>query len=470
MPTAVDIDDIQGLLVAGYGHLKAACFVLLEIRDRRAAGAWLGSVAGEVTSGKERPEARALNLALTPSGLEKLGLKGDYLLTFSDEFVSGMTTPHRSRILGDTDENAPEHWRWGGSANPPIDVLLLLYAADEAQLETIYNARAAAFGQSGLRQIEKLQTALLDVKEPFGFNDGVSQPVIEGLPRTGTPSNTIKAGEMILGYPNEYELYTDRPRIPRADDPRGILPADTGGSGNHDLGRNGTYLVMRQLEQDVHGFWQHLDRATANGDGAGDPAARVKLAAKMVGRWPSGAPLVLAPNRDDPSLGTANDFGYGHADPYGFGCPVGAHIRRANPRDSLDPDPGSAGSIALNKRHRILRRGRAYGSQLTPEEALASSGSGEDEHGLYFICLNANIARQFEFIQHTWVNNPKFDGLYDDVDPLMGPRGDAGASHTTQGVPVRERVSGLPRFVTTRGGAYFFLPGIRAIRYLATLG
>ena len=102
------------------------------------------------------------------------------------------------------------------------------------------------------------------------------------------------------------------------------------------------------------------------------------------------------------------------------------------------------------------------------EEALAGIGASE-ERGLYFICLNANIARQFEFIQQTWVNNPKFDGLYDEVDPLIGPREPGGANHTVQAAPVRQRLHGLPRFVTVRGGAYFFLPGIRALRYLASL-
>lgn len=468
MPTAVDMNDIQGLIVAGYGSLKAACFVLLEITDGHAAARWLGSVADDVTSGQTRPEVQAVNLALTPSGLEKLGLKHETLLMFSDEFVSGMTTPHRSRILGDTGDNAPERWRWGGP-DRPVDVLLMLYEVDDAHLAVAYDARAQAFGAAGLTQIAKLDTAPLDANEPFGFNDGISQPVVEGLPRQGTPANTIKAGEIVLGYPNEYDLYTDRPRVASADDPGEILPADASGSGDRDLGRNGTYLVMRHLEQDVRGFWRHLDRETASADGASDPIARTRLGAKMVGRWPSGAPLVLAPNADDPSLGDANDFGYGNADPHGLGCPVGAHVRRANPRDSLDPDPGTERSIALNKRHRILRRGRKYGSQLTPEEALAGAGPTDEERGLYFVCLNANIARQFEFIQHTWVNNPKFDGLYDDVDPLIGPRGASGASHTVQAIPVRDRVTGLPAFVTTRGGAYFFLPGIRAIKYLASL-
>jgi deferrochelatase/peroxidase EfeB len=150
-------------------------------------------------------------------------------------------------------------------------------------------------------------------------------------------------------------------------------------------------------------------------------------------------------------------------------------VRRANPRDALDPDPGSDKSIAINKRHRILRRGRKYGAPprtAAAQRALVSEAGRpavESERGLYFIGLNANIARQFEFIQHTWLNNPKFDGLYDDIDPLVGAQAEESGTFTVQAAPVRRRVSGLPRFVHVRGGAYFFLPGIRALRYLASL-
>ena len=170
--------------------------------------------------------------------------------------------------------------------------------------------------------------------------------------------------------------------------------------------RNGSYLVFRQLSQDVGGFWRFADGATRRADGSSDPDARLRLAAKMVGRWPSGAPLALAPDADDPSLAEANDFAYHANDPRGARCPVGSHIRRSNPRDSLDPNPGSEGSFEINRRHRILRRGREYGPALPLERALAEPDSAE--RGLHFICLNANLARQFEFVHHTWLNNRKF--------------------------------------------------------------
>src|SRR5205823_1240573 len=229
--------------------------------------------------------------------------------------VSGMTTPHRSRLLGDLDENAPDGWLWGGPGGRSVDALLLLYAAEESRLQALYAVHAAALASAGLALVEKLQTAPLDRKEPFGFSDGISQPNVEGLPRNGTAENTIKIGEMVLGYQNEYGLYTDRPLVSRQDDPGGILPADAIGSGKADLGRNGTYLVLRHLEQDVVGFWKHLDVAAR-----GDSDEGVRLAAKIVGRWPSGASLVLSPDHDDERLGDAKDLGYGSYESDWFSC------------------------------------------------------------------------------------------------------------------------------------------------------
>jgi Dyp-type peroxidase family len=305
-------------------------------------------------------------------------------------------------------------------------------------------------------------------REPFGFTDGISQPLIEGLSKTGPPQTTLRFGEFVLGYPNEYGRYAERPILDAAADPGKVLPPDPD-TGRPDLGRNGSYLVFRQLAQDVPAFWRYLDAAARRSDGSPDPAARTRLAAKMVGRWPGGAPLALAPDGDDPALAGANEFGYFHVDPHGTRCPIGAHIRRANPRDSLDPQPGTDKSYEINRRHRLLRRGRKYGSPLTPEEALAATGGtgAGDERGLHFICLVANISRQFEFVHGTWLNSPKFAGLYDDSDPLVSPSQPYGGTFTLQSDPVRDRVTGVPRFVSVKGGAYFFLPGLAALRWTA---
>jgi Dyp-type peroxidase family len=461
----LELADIQGLFARGYGNLRAASFLLLGIEDATAARRWLGEVAAGVTSAEARPEAHAINLAVTSSGLAHLGLPDEALEMFSNEFVTGMTTPHRSRILGDLGDNAPERWEWGGPGGPQIDLALLLYAVDDAGLERLEQEQIGRLTSGGLVLRHRLGTSDLDDFEPFGFRDGISQPFVEGLSKSGPPERTVRAGEFVLGYPNEYGLYTDRPLI---DEPRSLLPRDAQGSGRADLGRNGSYLVLRQLRQDVPGFWHYVDAATRLRDGSSDPHARVRLAAKVVGRWPSGAPLVLAPDADDPTLGDANDFAYHELDPRGARCPVGAHIRRSHPRDSLDPHPGSGDSWKINRRHRILRRGREYGTSLTIEEALA--GVDTSERGLNFMCLNANIQRQFEFINHTWLNNPKFDRLYDDADPITAPSAPFGGTFTIPTEGVRERVTNVPRFVSVKGGAYFFLPGLAALRYLATMG
>ena len=449
MSTTPEMHDVQGLVARGYGNLLAARFILLGIDNPSAGQGWLGTVAAAVTRGDERPQSRAVQIALTSSGLEKLGLDAATVHLFSNEFADGMTAPHRSRNLGDLDDNAPEHWDWGGPRTPEVDAMLLLYAEDEAGLDALEQEHA------GLRVLGKLGTSNLDEHEPFGFRDGVSQPLIEGLAKKGPPETTLRFGEFVLGYPNEYGRYTDKP----------LLDA------RPDLGRNGSYLVFRQLRQDVRGFWSFLEQATKRPDGSSDPDRRLRLAAKMVGRWPSGAPLALSPDDDDPLLANANDFAYHRYDRTGARCPVGAHIRRANPRDSLDPKPGTAKSWEINRRHRILRRGREYGSGVTPDEALRQDAVGaDDEHGLHFICLNGNIARQFEFVNNTWLNSPKFAGLYDDSDPVTAPSQPYGGTFTVQSDTVRERVTDVPRFVSVKGGAYFFLPGIAAMRNLAGVG
>lgn len=462
MATRIERDDIQGIVVAGYGHLPAACFVLLRGEPggqgrAPAANAWLRGLA--VTTASGRAEEHATQVAFTHHGLRALGLAPGTADALAVEFVDGMATPNRSRALGDTGTSAPEHWSWGGPHTLAIDVVLMLYAKDRDALQRQYEAHAADFTRGGLVEVQRLGAADLGATESFGFADGISQPLIDGLGPAGRSADTVKAGEFLLGYPNEYGQYPGTALVPSDDDPAGVL-ARGPGKQRRDFGRNGTYLVYRELGQDVDGFLAFLDAATRRADGTSDREAAMRLAAKIVGRWPSGAPLVLAPDADDPSLARANDFGYFNEDREGLRCPIGAHIRRANPRDSLPPKPGSDDSIAVNKRHRILRRGRQR--DPAPSEPGAVSGPG-----LHFICMNANIARQFEFIQGTWCDNPKFEGLYEDRDPLVTTS--PGQSFRVPGLPVRTRYTGLPSFISVIGGAYFFLPSLRAIRYLGHL-
>jgi Dyp-type peroxidase family len=216
------------------------------------------------------------------------------------------------------------------------------------------------------------------------------------------------------------------------------------------------------MAQHVAKFCHFLDEATRTLDGQLDPRAGDRLAAKFVGRWQNGAPLVLSPDADDPALSKADDFGYRDNDAHGFKCPIGSHVRRSNPRDTLGPDAATA--LATANRHRILRRGRSYG--VRPEDRRIDDGV---PRGLHFLCLNSDIERQFEFVQQTWINNPVFGGLDGEVDPLVGNLTKGDEIFTTQADPLRTRVHNLERFVTVKGGAYFFLPSIRALRYLASL-
>jgi len=482
----LDLDDIQGLIARGYRTLPHARFTIFAAHDAAAGHALLSWLRPRVTPAGRFAGHSALHLAYTAAGLRRLGLAESVIAGFSPQFIEGMTGPNRSRFLGDVGESDPHYWAWGGPQDPPVDGLILLYANSPEVLDAQQAELAGRLDGLAIRQITVLDTRKLGNNEPFGFHDGISQPIIQGLPRAsgaaraGTPGGrVVPAGEFLLGYPNAYGQLTSRPLVPAADDPRRLLPRDPAGSGAADLGRNGCYLVMRQLEQDVDGFWRYAAQATRRPDGSDDPGARTALAAKMVGRWPSGAPLVETPDRDDVRLGDHNDFGYYRADPLGLACPVGAHIRRVNPRDSLDPQPGTEASLAVNDGHRLLRRGRSYGPG---DGAPAAAGNGNHaertaradlapQHGtgLHFICLAASLIRQFEFVQHTWLNNPTFHGLYDDTDPLVGSRDPRGATFTVPARPVRRRYRDLPQFVRTRGGAYFFLPGVSALRYLDQL-
>jgi Dyp-type peroxidase family len=431
----------------------------------------LASLIPDIANDQSKPSDTAINIAFTLSGLKRLGVPTATLGMFSLEFQEGIATTHRSRLFSDEGESAPENWDWGGPTTPQVDVMLMVFARSEELLVSLCTDAAQKAEDHGLHEIARLDTYNLGGKEHFGFHDGISQPVIEGSSRSSMPMNTINAGEFVLGYLNEHGQYTQRPLLPREADPKHLLPKDPAGSGRADLGRNGTYLVFRTLRQDVPGFWRFMDGVTKQPDGSSNPRARTELAAKMVGRWPGGAPMATSPQRDDPHLSDFNDFGYYADDRYGLGCPIGAHVRRTNPRDSLSPGPGSEKSIQVGKRHRLIRRGREYGRPVDPGSLFDETGANgaDDERGLHFICICGNIARQFEFIQHTWAMNPSFDGLYNGSDPLIGGAHEWDNIFTVPCQPVRHRTIQVPRFVTVRGGAYFFMPGMRALRYLSAM-
>ncbi len=215
----------------------------------------------------------------------------------------------------------------------------------------------------------------------------------------------------------------------------------------------------------MYGFWKWLDERAE-----GRAKERVCLGAKMVGRWPGGASLVHHPHSEPKrEQKPDNDFQYLERDPHGERCPLGSHVRRTNPRDAFGEKPGDE---ALSNLHRIIRRGRAYGKPLTGDmtpESILAKGSDDVDRGLHFICFNANIERQFEFVQQTWSNSGKFAGLRNDPDPLIGARYLPGSQFTVQEAGVRRRYVGMPDFVKVRGGAYFFMPSISAVKALGEL-
>jgi Dyp-type peroxidase family len=474
----IDWDDVQGMVLKGYGKHPYSATLLLRIDDATQARAWLASAVTRVTTAQQaraRGDEPFLNVALSRTGLTHLGFSEAALVTFPTAFLEGMASDTRSRILGDDDSSAPTNWTWGGPGKE-VDAIALVFAKTPAGLDVAVAAeRAALTGLSPV--VDPILTQLWpDEREHFGFHDGISQPVIEGSPPPAHPpapapvdaaygdTNVIKAGEFLLGYNNEYEVLPDAVDLPAGSDPGGLLPTFTTPAGAlPDFGHNGTYLVVRQVAQDVAKLWNYLDAATKDAAGQSNSNEREKLGAKLVGRWPSGAPMALAPDKDDPTRAEENQFLYNAVDPDGFGCPFGAHTRRANPRDTLGDDPAEA--LKLTKRHRLIRRARSYGPKV--DDPLDASDTRE--RGLMFMAINANIERQFEFVQQTWIGNPSFNGLYDERDPIFGqPGGPPSGSMTIPRKPVRRSLHGLGGFVTVRGGAYFFLPSLKALRYLAS--
>lgn len=470
MSEKVDRKDIQGLLASGYDHLNYTKYLFLRVKDALKARAWLAKVVDKVTTaeypGKHKP-ANCLNIALTFKGIQEMGIADDLICGFSHEFEGGMIRPEAAQILGDNGPSDQGKWEFGSIATErerPLHLLVLLYADSANSMKNFARACdldpiAATAANIGLELVKEQDAShdRDDLTEPFGFRDGISQPAVEGL--TGKSSkhrDLIKTGEFVLGYKDGKGLKSTIPSIDNWYDPEGYL-ADHPDYPNdrRAFGLNGTYLVFRKLSQNVSGFWNYIDLQTG-----ADPQRRELLAARFIGRWRSGSPLVLAP--DKPGAEPVNDFLYTPTDPDGLACPVGAHIRRANPRDSLPNWPSV--SLATSNRHRIIRRGRKY---RTPIDGVGEGGKpGNQDQGLCFIALNADLLRQFEFIQYTWLNNPQFNGLDKDKDPVVGDN-NGSYQFTVQGMPLNCHVKGLPRFVTMKGGGYFFLPGLRALRFLA---
>jgi len=453
----LDVKDIQGLLLRAYKNLGSSCFLMCKISDNNSFKELLKNLLPKITNSEKNPTSEAINIAFTYSGFLQLGVK--MKKNFSAEFVEGMQSEFRQRILGDYNNNAPQYWAWGTQTE--IHFIVMLYATTP---EAIRNKESEMRSTLESHKISIEYAVVSDDlegdKEHFGFHDGISQPVIRSLKgkKAFSESNLVADGEFIFGYSNEYNQKPVSPVLDSSDD--------------FDFGKNGSYMVFRQLKQNVKEFWEYMHNKSD-----GDISKAILLASKMMGRYPNGTPLVLSPEAPDPKLSEENNFGYYKTDKYGEKCPMGAHVRKANPRDGMNDNPVE--STTVTNRHRILRRGRPYGApcapSLNPEDILRATPPTHDV-GLLFICFNTNISRQFEFVQQQWMNNKKFDHLYNDPDPIVGIDGkppvkgvnkvESPGEFTIQQCPVRKKMTDVPQFTVVKGGAYFFFPALGAIKRL----
>jgi Dyp-type peroxidase family len=428
----LELNDIQGLMLSRL-MLPYGRYTFLTVHDSRQGQALLAHLMDQIRTAapESTPPASSLSVAVTCDGLRALGIAEVDLATFPEEFRLGM--PARAALLGDHDASHPDHWE-GGLAGSELHLLLVLFASDAGERDRqLCEQERLLAACSGITVISTQDAAVLSTRrEHFGYKDFLTTTWVQGIGGEPPPGSgpASMPGEFVLGYPDETGNVEPLPR-PDA------------------LSRNGTFLVYRRLYEDVAAFRAYLQAQAATRD------EQELLAAKLMGRWRSGAPLVLAPEHDDAELATDpqrnNAFDYGQMDPQGLACPIGAHIRRVNPRDT----------ITNIRRRRLIRGGLPYGP-LLPEGA---ADDGQDRGVTQFFAC-ASISRQFEFIQKKWINDPTFQGLEHDKDPLAGDH-DGTYNMTIQRRPLKKVLRGLPRFTVVKGGGYFFLPGIQALRFLA---
>jgi Dyp-type peroxidase family len=436
----LDLDDIQHILLTRAPALTGR-YEFLSFRDGGGGRAWLSAIKHTVQSAAAMratvdQHKRWVTVAFTWNGLRALGLDEASLSSFPEEFRQGM--PARAEMLGDTGVNAPGNWV-GGLASPDLHAIVILFARDEPERPRCVEEHDKLVAAS--KGVEVMSVLDLNASPPFnyahdhfGYRDRLSQPVIEGSGEDPTPGSgaALKAGEFILGYPDEFGVTAVNPQP-------------------NELARNGSYMAYRRLEEHVGKFREFLRQH-------GDTAEEQELiAAKLMGRWRSGAPLVLSPDKDDLVLAADmqrnNDFNYKEMDPQGYAVPLGSHARRMNPRDT---------AANINRR-RMIRRGATYGPALpddAPEDGV--------ERGIAAFVICGSLIRQFEFAQNVWANDRNFHELGNERDPVIGNQ-DGTLEFKIPKRPIRKKIVGLPAFTTVKGGAYFFLPGLKALTYLASL-
>lgn len=500
---ALEIDDIQAHLLPGFGtryqrhvylrlvDVVAARQPLIDITNTMITtardGFALRRARGEAlaTTGA-RPESQAVlvALAVSPAGARRF-TPSDFML--ADGFVAnGMAAD--ARDLGDpVADDRPQDWRFGGTEETTPDLVLLLGSEDRGALEERYEAIAARLaGAVSEIWVDKAEMQLMDPANPaaefehFGFRDGISQPVPRGTDETGSPlyrrrlprghplaathadfgKPLIWPGQFVFGYPKQAGTDAEAPAVLDADAGPGFM-------------LNGSYLVVRRLRQDVAGFWAHMDAELAR-FAAANPTTltREGLAARLVGRWTNGAPLMRAPDapREVPAR-ALNHFGYrtgtaavthGEAgvqvgfdavptDPFSLLCPTAAHIRKVNPRDRHE-----SGSATQTLLHLFLRRGITFGPAYVDDP--------EAERGLVFACYQTSVEDQFRFVQTQWANSSTRPGV--GQDRIIG-KGPPGNPVTSTRLRLRDGnvldFAANPAFVEMTGGGYFLLPGVSGL-------
>jgi deferrochelatase/peroxidase EfeB len=435
----LEFDDIQHFLMRRPRALVAR-YEFLSFQHPAGGRGWLKGLLAKVGTAEgfkaDESYTRWISIAFTSNGLRALGVDESSLATFPEEFRQGMAA--RAGILGATGASHPDHWV-GGLATPDLHAIVILFARDVEERERCrHEHQAHVQCCDGVNVLSALDLEAIPPytypHEHFGYRDRLTQPYIEGVDPEPTPGSgpALKPGEFFLGYPDE-------------DGPPANLPQP------EILSRNGSYIAYLRLEEHVGAFRDFLRQ---HGD---TPEKQEWIAAKLMGRWRDGTPLVLSPDKPDPHVAEdpqrTNDFDYGTMDPYGYGCPLGAHIRRMNPRDTAHN---------MNRR-KMIRRGGTYGAFL-PE------GKPDDgiERGIAAFIGCASLVRQFEFTMNVWANDANFHELGNEHDPIFGTQ-DGTFDMTIPKRPIKMKLRGLPSFTTVRGGAYFFLPGIKAMRYLTSL-
>lgn len=447
---ALNPDRISSLVLGGVGKLPHAALMALSFPNPAEAQAFVRHWRVKLAYGRTQTDS-ALSIAFSHEGLKLLNLPEPVRAMLPESFRSGMSNEYRARKLGDP-ASADSRHQWNDTN---VHAVMLIHADLGV---TLSNTLSALKVDCEGRRIEVLHTEKLgaaasaplaraaSVANPLDVRDGISQPRIRGLDDTLTPGDDLHAvapGEILLGHPDNLGQSA-------------AAPAD----GGPDLLRNSSFLVVRQLAFHRLAFDRYLleealRQLPSDTPRSGDPAcvaAQQMLAAKMLGRWPSGVSLLKSPESDpgplmDWPIPADNDFLLGRDDPQGLRCPLGAHIRRMNPRDSFEP--GSQTQVAISNRHRILRVSRRFYRPAHDQQPLVE--------GLMFMCLNADIERQFEFLQQTWGLGANFHGLDNEVDPLLATGSGAGFS-IPSGTNSR-RLPPLPRLTTLLGGGYFLLPG-----------